>query len=310
MDQPQFPQFKPIELEDRTFLRDVIWRYQPETSELTFTNLFLWRTHYGIRWSVFKDWVLIIAVAPGGETTAFPPLGPSPRLEPVRAILDWLEEGGHGCEPLIERADARLSAELGQGREFAAAPERDQFDYIYPTSDLIALAGSRYHGKRNHIARFTYAHAFAYAPFEEAQVIPCLNLAEAWCTVKRCDEDMDLMDEWDAVRECLANFRRLEVRGGVILVEGKVEAFTFGELLNETTAVVHFEKANPDIPGLYGVINQEFCRNEWSAVPFINREQDLGEPGLRKAKLSYHPVRLVEKFTLRKAAGGAAPEKP
>jgi hypothetical protein len=304
MDQPQFPRFKPIALEDRPFLHDLIWRSQPETSELTFTNLFVWRAHYGIQWSVYKDWVLLIAVAPGGETTAFPPLGPAPRLEPVRVILDWLEGDGHGCEPRLERADARLLAELGSGGEFAAGPDRDQFDYVYPTADLIALEGSRYHGKRNHIARFTEAHAYAYARLEEAHVIPCLGLAEAWCTVKRCDEDMDLMDEWDAVRECLANFRRLEVRGGVVLVEGKVEAFTLGELLNATTAVVHFEKANPDIPGLYAVINREFCRNEWSSVPFVNREQDLGEPGLRKAKLSYHPVRLAEKFAIRKATGG------
>lgn len=303
MDQPRFPQFKPLELEDRPLLYDRIRRSQPETSELTFTNLYIWRKHYGVQWSVHKEWLLLVSTPPGEAAFALPPLGPAPRLEPVRALLEWLAGPGASSDPRLERADARLVAELTEAGGFRAEPDRDQFDYVYPTRALIDLAGARYHGKRNHLARLADSHHYAYARLEESHVIPCLALAEAWCTLRRCEEDMDLMDEWDAVKECLAHFGALEVRGGVILVEGKVEAFTFGEMLNEETAVVHLEKANPEIPGLYGAVNQEFCRNEWPAVPFINREQDLGEPGLRQAKLSYHPSRLVEKFTVRPAAG-------
>lgn len=107
------------------------------------------------------------------------------------------------------------------------------------------------------------------------------------------------MGEWGAIEEALKNFIALEMQGGVILIEGEVEAFTLGELLNKDTAVVHIEKANPEIRGLYALINQQFCEQAWGKVPFINREQDLGEPGLRTAKLSYNPIRLVEKYRIR-----------
>ena len=301
MNIPEFPQFKPLELEDGPFLHDLLWRYQPETSELTFTNFYIWRRRYEFQWSLHKDWLLAVSLVDGQEPFAFPPLGPAPRHEPMRAVLQWLRDERRAAAPRLERADQRLVSEVAASGEFSAEPARADFDYVYRTSDLIDLAGSKYHGKRNHIARFSKAHAFSYARCDDSHVVPCLDLAESWCSFKRCKDDMDLMDEWDAVKDALAHHRRLNVRGGVILIEGKVEAFALGELLNEQTAVVHIEKANPETPGLYALINREFCRNEWSGVPFINREQDLGEEGLRRAKLSYHPSRLVEKFTIRPA---------
>jgi len=127
----------------------------------------------------------------------------------------------------------------------------------------------------------------------------CLGLAETWCQLRRCEEDLNLLGEWKAVREAFAHLGTLKIQGGVILIEDKVEAFALGELLNDQTAVVHIEKANPEIPRLYAVINQQFCENNWHDVTYVNREQDLGEPGLRKAKLSYHPEHLVEKFRIR-----------
>jgi hypothetical protein len=112
---------------------------------------------------------------------------------------------------------------------------------------------------------------------------------------------MNLLDEWEAVREALKHFSSLRIEGGVILIDDKVGAFALGELLNRQTAVVHIEKANPQIPELYAVINQQFCERSWQNVTYVNREQDLGETGLRKAKLSYHPAHLEEKFQIRLA---------
>ena len=109
------------------------------------------------------------------------------------------------------------------------------------------------------------------------------------------------MGEWAAINAALADFQALELQGGVILINDRVEAFTCGELLNAATAVIHLEKANPEVRGLYAVINQQFCQQAWAGVPFVNREQDLGEPGLRTAKMSYHPHHLVEKFRIRLA---------
>ena len=116
--------------------------------------------------------------------------------------------------------------------------------------------------------------------------------------MKRCEDDLDLLGEWDAVKEILKTYTGLEVQGAVITIENKVVAFTIGQMLNDDTAVVHIEKADPEIPGLYPVINQQFCENNWKNVKYINREQDLGIPGLREAKLSYYPDHMVQKFRI------------
>jgi hypothetical protein len=139
----------------------------------------------------------------------------------------------------------------------------------------------------------------AYEPITEAHTEACLGLAQNWCVLRRCEEDLNLTGEWDATREALNHFTSLGIQGGVILINGKVEAFSLGERLNEKTAVIHIEKANTEIRGLYAAINQQFCERQWSDTPFVNREQDLGEPGLREAKLSYNPDHLVEKFSIR-----------
>jgi hypothetical protein len=298
-----FPDFRALGLEDRELIREFLWWYQPDTSELTFTNLFIWSSLNRWRWSTVGEWLLFLQEKEGKEPSFLPPVGPSPRLEVARMALGWLREERGVRRPLIERADSRLFMELSASPEFQVRPEREHFDYIYQTSDLIALKGGRYHAKRNHINRFLQDHGagFQFVPIGAENLGLCAEFQERWCEWRRCDEDMNLRDEWTAIRQGLADYQALKVQGAAILIGEKVEAFTFGELLNAQTAAVHIEKANPEIPGLYAMINRQFCQKYWSGVPFINREQDLGEEGLRKAKLSYHPARLVEKYRVELA---------
>lgn len=108
------------------------------------------------------------------------------------------------------------------------------------------------------------------------------------------------MEEDFAIHEALVNFKNLDFKGGAIEIDANIEAFSLGEMLDNKTAVIHIEKANPDIPGLYTVINQLFCKNTWYDTEFINREQDLGIEGLRKAKESYYPHHMVNKYTIRR----------
>ncbi len=296
---PLFPEFKPLGLEDQEILRRLLWEYQPETSELTFTNLFIWKDHYNLAWSLDRDWLLIINAAANGGTWAFPPLGPPSRTEICLKLLQWLREEKGVRGPRIERADNRIVAELAGTPGLIIEPLRDHFDYLYQSADLIQLQGHKYQTQRNHINHVRRSFAYVYEPLQEKHLSACLHLADTWCAVKRCVEDLSLAGEWEAVRASLRNFQQLNLQGGVLLIDDQVEAFTLGELLNQETAVVHIEKANPEISGLYAAINQEFCRHCWSQVPFINREQDLGVPGLRSAKISYHPQRLIEKFRIR-----------
>jgi hypothetical protein len=295
---PQFPAFKPVGLEDRGLLHELLWEYQPETSELTFTNLFIWRMHYGIKWSIYSNWLLIVFDrAPQGRF-ALPPVGPPSRQEPTRILLRWLKETGES-EPRLERADERLVSEIAAGDEFQIEPVRDDFDYVYRCWDLIGLEGRKYHAKRNFINTFNKNYSYRYEELTENHMAACLEMATRWCELRRCSEDMSLFAEWTAVNEILKNFTALKVSGGAILLDGRVEAFALGEQLNPDTAVVHIEKANPDIRGLYAVINQQFCEHRWQSMSLLNREQDLGEPQLRQAKLSYYPDQLVQKFRVR-----------
>jgi hypothetical protein len=220
-------------------------------------------------------------------------------VEICAKLLKWLGKQKGIKVPSIERADSRLVAELAPDPGFLIEPARDHFDYVYRSEDLVQLPGNRYQGQRNHIHHLQRASAFACEPLQERHLSACLDLAGEWCAQKRCAEDLSLQGEGAAVRAALGNFPDLNLQGAVIMINGQVEAFTLGELLNKETAVIHIEKANPLISGLYAVINQEFCRHSWLQVPFINREQDLGVPGLRTAKMSYHPHHLVEKFRIR-----------
>ncbi len=294
---PAFPQFKPLELADREVIKNLLWGYQPETSELTFTNLFIWKSFYGFEWSLEGDWLLVISNSANGRW-ALPPVGPPLRVEVSRKLLQWLREQGE-ADPRLERADERLVSELAGAAGFLVEPVRDHSDYVYRAEDLMHLAGGEYHAKRNHLNSFKRSYAYNYEPFEERHLAQCLKLAQQWCQIRRCEEDLGLMGEWEAVEEALKNFQALNLQGGVILLHDQVEAFTLGEPLNGETAVIHLEKANPEIRGLYAAINQQFCEHAWAQVAFINREQDLGEPGLRTAKMSYHPHHFVEKFRIR-----------
>lgn len=301
---PEFPQFRPIRLEDRNAIQDILWKYQPETSTWTFTNLFIWRLHYGLQWSIYRDCLLVLCSANTNSVYALQPVGSSSRLEVTRTLLQHLQDKKREIEPCIERADRRLVAEVKGAKDLLIEPTREHFDYVYRSEDLIKLAGRRYHSKRNHINKFLRSYSFAYAPLNQEHVSACLELTETWCQMHRCEEDLSLLGEWQAVRQALLQFRTLRVQGGVILIGGKVQAFALGELLNDETAVVHVEKANPEIPELYALINQQFCEKSWRKVPYVNREQDIGEPGLRKAKLSYHPDHLAETFRIRLPEAG------
>jgi hypothetical protein len=299
--EPVFPRFKPLALADREIFRTILWDYQAETSELSFTNLFIWQSHYGYQWSRDRDWLLVVSATAGGEAWALPPVGPPPRVDLCRQVLAWLRDECGVADPAIERADSRLAAELAGHPEFVVERVRDHFDYVYRTGDLINLAGGNYHAQRNHINSLARSYGFRYEPLGEEHLSACLYLCARWCQVKRCECDLSLLGEWEAITAALANYQALALQGGVILINDRVRAFSCGELLNQETAVIHLEKADPELRGLYAVINQQFCREAWADVPFVNREQDLGEAGLRTAKMSYHPHHLVEKFRIRLA---------
>ena len=290
--------FVPLELKDQEVFQTFFSAYRPEISELTFTNLFIWRSHYKFQWSIYRDWLVIISVEGEYGTFAIEPIGPSPRYEITRLVLEWMRDEKNVKNSRIERADNRIVEEVRGINGISVEPTRDHFDYVYLRDDLVKLGGNRYRSKRNHINQLVRAYSYRYEQLAPDHINNCIAVQEKWCLQRRCEDDMDLLGEWDAVKEILRCYMNLNVQGAVITIENKVVAFTIGQMLNENTAVIHIEKADPEIPGLYPVINQQFCENNWQGVRYINREQDLGIPGLREAKLSYYPDHMVNKFRI------------
>jgi hypothetical protein len=176
--------------------------------------------------------------------------------------------------------------------------DRDQSDYIYLVKDLTKLEGRKYHRKRNHIKQFKEKYSYQYLSLTPEWISESLRLETDWCDLRHCELVLGLANESVAIKEALTHFDQLNMKGGAILIDGKLEAFTLGEPLNPETVVIHIEKANPVFEGLYPLINQVFLENEWSAHLYVNREQDLGEEGLRKAKESYFPHHMIHKYIL------------
>lgn len=268
-----------------------------ENSECTFTNMYMWRKGYAIEWAVVDDYLCIKAGLPDDKPFALCPFGlDDSRLGgAVDKLADYFRQLGH---PFIFKG---LSAEMAAALQkvkpgfFCFQEDRDNFDYVYSTEDLINLAGRKYHSKQNHINYFKRNFAYQYAAITADLIEPCMASAREWYAAHNGADDDGLQREYQAIIDALTNFRFLELQGGAILLDNKVAAFTFGEKLNADMAVIHVEKGL-NVRGLYQVINQEFCRNAWADLQYVNREEDMGIEGLRRAKHSYYPVKMVKKY--------------
>jgi hypothetical protein len=296
---PAFPNLTPLTLEHQPLLEALFRDLQPRVSELTFTNLFIWRDHYGFRLTRLGEVVCLFSWRENpAESCLFPPLGPGAGAEHVRRGLGLLVEAGH--DPKLCRLDQEQRDRLGlSAAEFDFSPDRDNSDYVYRVRDLIALPADRYADKARHLHQFTRKFRFEYRRLTPELVPACQALQDLWCDEKHCDLYSTLRAEGTAVKEVLERLGALHVTGGCLLVNDRVQAFSLGEPLNANSVVIHIEKATPELPGAFQAINQQFLEHEWAGWKFVNREQDLGEPGLRQSKTSYLPDHMVEKFVVR-----------
>jgi uncharacterized protein len=288
--------FKQIELADKKVFDDFFAEDPPRTSELTFTNLFMWRYRYQPVWSARDDCLLIILRPVDQAPFGLPPVGPGNKEDALLRLSQKLQEVAP--EPKISRVGKDFVDSYVDSDHYEIIYDRDNSDYVYLAENLIELSGNKFHRKKNHVNKFKKNHDYEYQSLDDDLAKSFLELQETWCELRDCDENPALLHEDYAIYEALCHYRELGFKGGAISIDSKVEAFALGELLNPETAVIHIEKANPDVPGMYAAINQLFCEKEWSGVKYINREQDLGVENLRKAKESYYPDHMVEKYTL------------
>ncbi len=293
---PEFPRFNDLTLEDKPLFDQLFTRFPPVISELTFTNLFIWRRVYRTQVSRFGNLLCLLSER-GQDSFFFPPVGEGNTMECIQRFLRYLDE--KGLPPRVARVPETLVNPFDwKGSGLKAELDRSQSDYVYLVRDMVDLSGRKYHRKRNHIKQFQEKYSFQYLPLTPEWIPQCLQLQEEWCDLRDCEANPGLHNESLATQEAFTHFEGLRVKGGAILIDGKVEAFSLGDPLNRETIVIHIEKANPAFEGLYPMINQAFLKHEASGFTYVNREQDLGEEGLRKAKESYFPHHMVNKYTI------------
>jgi hypothetical protein len=174
--------------------------------------------------------------------------------------------------------------------------QRDYSDYIYLHEDLVALQGKKYQPKRNHINKFKKEYNYEYIPITSNTIPDCLLLEMEWQKTNEQKQGEDASDENQAVVYALRHFEELGLTGGILYANGKAVAFTYGMPVNQDTFGIHVEKADININGAYPMINHEFASRIPKRYIYLNREEDLGIEGLRKAKLSYYPNIVLDKY--------------
>lgn len=260
----------------------------------------MWREMCNIRWAV-EDEVLYIFSSVDDVLAAWQPIGSQDKIQvAITKILQVAEENRDKkfMFVVVEKIFADELAKYPHAK-FNITAERDNFDYVYLAQDLINLSGRKFHSKKNHLNAFKKEYPDAkYLPITEEIIPKCREELNSWYENHKRNnpDDPFICYEQAAIHEIFDHFDKFKLKGGAILLNDKVVAFTFGEKLNSDTAVIHVEKADPTIRGIYAAINQKFVENEWSDMIYINREEDMGIEGLRQAKESYRPIKLIEKF--------------
>ena len=291
-------EFRPVRLEDRATIERFTMSSDITNCDLSFANMFCWQEVYHSAWAIVDGFLVIRFHIDGGDRLGYmQPVGEGDCARIIPALRD--DAHAHGQR-------LRIIGLTDRGREmirqmhiglFAFESDRALEDYVYAADDLRNLPGRRYQPKRNHINRFMAEYPdYRYEELTPDRFDECMQLEREW---RRNHEGhtSELCAEQRAMQRAFAHFAELGMTGGCIYVGERMVAFTYGSAVNDHTFDTHVEKADTDYDGAFTVINCLFARHLPERFTLINREEDLGIEGLRRAKLSYHPAVIQHKFT-------------
>lgn len=284
---PVYPESRALDMSDKKLLDRIFADLQPRVSELTFAGLYLFRVAHDYHVTMIGDALVVLGKGYDGISYCLPPL--------CGNIISALSTLFHD-NWILYGADEQFSKTYFSSDNIIYSEERDSFDYLYLREELALLPGNRFHKKKNRINYFTSRHKFEVIKYSDRYCSGCQKLLKNCLLAVRDKSNISLDLEVSATMEALHYAPELGLEGIVVMVDGAVAAFALGEKLNRDTAVCHFEKADPFKEGLTQLANREFARLLFTDCRYINREQDLGEAGLRNAKLSYHPTELIKKY--------------
>jgi hypothetical protein len=284
--------FEPVNLHKQYKYLDYFDRCSQKASDCSFGNLWGWADEYGLCWAWSDNLVWIKQTVP--EELFWAPVG-------LWEDVDWkrLFNEYFNMQTIFTRIPEILIQLWRDSLHDLITIEesRDHWDYLYSVTELIELKGKRFHKKKNLLNQFRKKYDFEYVSLESDMIDQAMGMQEDWCTWRDCESSEALSAENRAIPRILSNWRKLQgLTGGAILIDQEMVAYTIAESLAEDTLVIHFEKGNHEYKGVYQAINQMFLEHSENNFEYVNREQDLGDEGLRKAKLSYNPVNFIKKY--------------
>lgn len=290
--------FKEIELNDKKWMEPLLAVADMRGCHQNFTNIFAWSNTYSYRVAQVNDYLVVKGVIDDTPYYFFPAGSGD-----IKTVFEGMQQDAASCGHEFVLAGVSPENMAVMNRVFPDHFEykmmRDGFDYVYLLDKLVTLSGNKLHAKRNYINRFNKAnHDWSFEQISLENIAECWEMNQQWCQINSHNEE-EIARESCAVRRCFNHFTALGIEGGLIRAEGRVIAYTMGEKLNSDTYVVHIEKAFSEIAGAYQMINREFAayiQKDCPQLIYVNREEDMGLEGLRKAKLSYHPDKMEEKY--------------
>ncbi len=287
--------FRKLEITDKHIFDRFIKGKENLRSIYNFTTLYIWSGDGKVKiaveddvlyilWDFLEKSFMMYPISDGGDMKAA-----------INKATEYLK--GIGAVPRFRSLDANNVLELKAlfPDSFLFDYDRDSSDYLYDAERLISLSGKKLHSKKNHYNAFQKNYNFTYRRITENDIDECKALFDLWYSDK--DEGAKLLTESrGATFRLLDNLKTLDVVGGLLEVDSKIIACSVGERICKDTALIHVEFANTDYRGAYAAINREFVKNEWADCKYINREEDMGDEGLRRAKESYQPIGLVDLY--------------
>jgi len=285
--------WKELSLSDKELINSYYDREPVRNCEFTFANNILWKPFYEVHYAVVED-SLVFKSGDGDLSVSFP-IGAKDVKAAIDALAEWFYQKKLPFKlHLVSPQQFSILEELWPGR-FLAEYNRDEADYVYEREKLVKLSGKSYHGKKNHCNKFKSLYPdWCYEPITDANVQECKEMAQKWWRLNDDHEEGEKSEEIQVTMQALEQLGQLDLTGGLLRADGRVVAFAIGEPCGKDMFVVHFEKAFSDVPGAYSMINQQFAEHAMEGYRYVNREDDAGSEGLRRAKLSYHPVFLME----------------
>ncbi len=284
--------FKTPQISDKIWVDEILKSYWAPSMEYSFSTIFLWADIYKTKIRKYKSCLL----ARFSDNIYFFPAGGN--KEDIKSAIDWILE--NSSSPVIFSGLSKENKnflEKNYEGVFSFSENRDYGDYIYTVEQLSTLKGKKLSSKRNHINRFLENNPhWCYEKIDDKNIDEVLKMHSEWEIMADAKNNKGLLEEGTVVKKALKYYDELGLSGGLIRSNGRVIAFSLGDELNSDTFLVHIEKAFYDIQGAYPIINREFVLANCMNYKFVNREDDTGDEGLRKAKLSYNPYEILTKY--------------